>query len=472
MLDVIIRNGRIVDWKNNIDEVGNLGVENGRIVFASGRDEAARQEFDARGMLVIPGIIDSHMHASSWLGGPMSFRMLAAAGVTTAMEMAGPIDSVRQYLAAYGTGLNIAVLEQLRPMKNISSSDPGRKELENAVEAALDRGAYGVKLLGGHYPMTPEATSRLIDLCSEKRVFLAIHAGTTQNGSNISGMEQIIDLARGRAFHLAHINAYCRGKVRPLREEIDRAEQLLLAHPEIETESYLSPINGCSGRCVSSVPESGVTRSCLAASGYEPTRNGLAAAIREGAARVHVQHDGRIVLADAEEGFALWQQKDSDVPVSFNVNPALSRFFFAVSKRPDGRFLVDSFCTDGGGIPRNVILSSGLSLVRFNAISLKEFVLKSSYAAACQMGLSTKGHFSAGADADIAIVDPSSQRAVCTIASGRVIYQNNQFPVAGGVLITTPLATRTKFEPGLTTLFVDVPANLEKRRAKLRDARA
>ena len=108
-----------------------------------------------------------------------------------------------------------------------------------------------------------------------------------------------------------------------------------------------------------------------------------------------------------------------DVPVSFKVNPALSRFYFATQKKQDGTFLVNSFCTDGGGIPRNVILKNGLLLVDFGALTLQEFVLKSSYETACRLGLTSKGHFSAGADADITIADPVSREAVSTFISGQ-----------------------------------------------------
>ena len=41
--------------------------------------------------------------------------MLALAGVTTAIEMAGPVDSVKKFIKENGTGLNIGCLEQLRP---------------------------------------------------------------------------------------------------------------------------------------------------------------------------------------------------------------------------------------------------------------------------------------------------------------------------------------------------------------------
>lgn len=145
-------------------------------------------------------------------------------------------------------------------------------------------------------------------------------------------MEEIIKIANGRSFHLAHINAYCRGAVLSVEEEIRKAEQLLEEHPEILCESYLSPINGCSGKCIDGVPESGVTRNCLIAKGYAPTIDGLRAAIEEGAAHVHERADGVVVLTNKEKGLKIWSETQTDVPMSFEVNPALPRFFFCYSE--------------------------------------------------------------------------------------------------------------------------------------------
>ena len=162
MLDLIIRNGRVVDGKNHLNAVTDLAVKDGKIVSVGSITESAAQEVDASGLLVIPGVIDSHMHASSWLAGPMSFRMLAAAGVTTAMEMAGPLECVKNYLRHDGAGLNIACLEYLRPGENLPDNHPTTDTLDRLITDALARGAFGVKLLGGHYPMTPEAEARLL----------------------------------------------------------------------------------------------------------------------------------------------------------------------------------------------------------------------------------------------------------------------------------------------------------------------
>ena len=66
--------------------------------------------------------------------------------------------------------------------------------------------------------------------------------------------------------------------------------------------------------------------------------------------------------------------------------------------------------TDGGAIPRNTTIEQGLALVEFGALTLDDFVRKACLNAARMFGLDRKGHFSPGADADIAVVDPCSER--------------------------------------------------------------
>lgn len=457
MFDLIIHNGRLVDYKNHIDQVADLGVRNGRIAAVGSSLGEAQKHLDAQNLLVVPGIIDSHMHASTWLGGPNSMRMLAMAGVTTAIEMAGPVDSVKKFIKQYGTGLNIGCLEQLRAGFNLSSNHPSSQEILGAVQTALKKGAFGVKLLGGHYPLEPEAMDTLFSVCADNDTFLAVHAGSRKQGSNILGMEEIIDISDGRSFHLAHINAYCRGAVFPVEEEIRKASQLLEAHPEIVCESYLSPINGCSGNCVDGIPESGVTRNCLVAKGYEATTEGLRKAIEDGAAFVHERAGGIVVLANKETGLAIWQEAQTDVPVSFEVNPGLPRFYFATQKRKNNnRFLVDAFCTDGGGIPRNVIVSSGLSLVKLGTLSLQEFVFKSSYSASRLYGLNNKGHFSLGADADITVIDFERQKPIHSFVEGKEVLVDGNIKGTGGKFITTDEGIKACQESGIAPYPVDI----------------
>ena len=62
MLDLLIKGGRVADWKNHIDRVLNLGVKDGKIAYLGTDVPAAARIIKADGLIVIPGVIDSHTH--------------------------------------------------------------------------------------------------------------------------------------------------------------------------------------------------------------------------------------------------------------------------------------------------------------------------------------------------------------------------------------------------------------------------
>lgn len=66
MRDAFITNGRIIDPRNNIDNVGDLSIVKGKIAsVGDGVKEAESQPstvYDATGLIVTPGFIDMHVH--------------------------------------------------------------------------------------------------------------------------------------------------------------------------------------------------------------------------------------------------------------------------------------------------------------------------------------------------------------------------------------------------------------------------
>src|SRR4029077_13576028 len=64
MSATIIRNGRVIDPANKLDEVGDFYVVDGRITQTSDvkGQKADVEEIDARGLIVAPGLIDMHVH--------------------------------------------------------------------------------------------------------------------------------------------------------------------------------------------------------------------------------------------------------------------------------------------------------------------------------------------------------------------------------------------------------------------------
>src|SRR5262245_49121362 len=78
--DLLIRGGRVIDPSLRLDGIRDVAIAAGRIaaIDANIAGEAA-DTIDARGKLVVPGLIDIHTHAASSADGP---RMLLEDGVT------------------------------------------------------------------------------------------------------------------------------------------------------------------------------------------------------------------------------------------------------------------------------------------------------------------------------------------------------------------------------------------------------
>ena len=62
MQELLIKNGRIIDPANGIDKKGDLLVRNGKIEHLGKCDSSTKKIIDAAGLLVVPGLIDMHVH--------------------------------------------------------------------------------------------------------------------------------------------------------------------------------------------------------------------------------------------------------------------------------------------------------------------------------------------------------------------------------------------------------------------------
>lgn len=69
--DLIVKGGRVIDPSRRLDAVRDLGVTNGRIsAIAASIPDGGAQIVDARGKLVVPGLIDIHTHTARSSDGP------------------------------------------------------------------------------------------------------------------------------------------------------------------------------------------------------------------------------------------------------------------------------------------------------------------------------------------------------------------------------------------------------------------
>jgi len=456
--DLAIYGGEVIDPVNNRQGCFDIGIRDGKIVEVTeelDRTQAA-QTINARGMYITPGLIDMHVHLSKIYHGQYGHRMLALAGVTTALDMAGPADEVFQIAQCHGTGISVAVLNGIRPGYDVKDEDPDADELEKVVNGALHKGAIGIKLRGGHYPLTPDSTARAIWVANKCQAYVAYHAGTTRYGSVIEGGLEAIELAAGQALHLAHVNSYCRGVSRPVLAETEDMVKALINNPNITCEAYVSPFNGTVAKCSGGRPESQVTRRCLTTGGFEPTEKGLEEAILAGWAYVNIPQGGVMSLATGEKAVRFWRHLNTAAFLSFPINPPEPRFRLATVKRNREAFVVDGISTDGGAIPRNTIIEIGLSLVKFHALTIREFVYKTSIRPAAVLGLKNKGHFSSGADADLTVIDFERQKARTTIANGKVIMHDGVVCGSGCQVVTTSRGEKHVQSYGLHPYVIDL----------------
>jgi dihydroorotase len=78
--DLIVKGGRVVDPARKLNAIRDVAISDGRIAAVEANISAnATETIDARGKLVVPGLIDIHTHATRVNDGP---ALCLADGVT------------------------------------------------------------------------------------------------------------------------------------------------------------------------------------------------------------------------------------------------------------------------------------------------------------------------------------------------------------------------------------------------------
>jgi hypothetical protein len=476
--DLLLKHARVVDPANGLDGQYDLAIADGTIVEV-GPDLDPRQAertWDLIGRVVAPGLVDNHMHTTLGPGGRAAFAMLARAGVTTAVDFAGPPAAVLDLMARYGSGISIASLQVLRPSVDgredafssgpetvFTSAAPQRASIGRAIDRGLREGAIGTKILGGHFPFTPEATLSIIEESVSRGVYMAFHVGTTATGSNLNGLAEAVGMAApNRRIHLCHINSALRGQVLPSRqEEAARAMHLLeQAKDAVISESMLTRWSPDPGLCVGGIPDSAIVRTSLRAGGYEPTEAGLVNAIEEGYTVVLIPHGDTNVYASGAEGLGYWRATGTTAGIAFPISYADIGLVCATHKRQDGRFTVSALASDAGLFPCNVTLNHGLMLVDFGALTLSELIDKASHAPAQMLGLEQKGDLAPGADADIVVIDLDHRCASHLLVAGRLVMADGLVVGQGGTFLTTDAGVDAVKEHHLPHRILDLGKSL------------
>ena len=85
-----------MDPETMCDEIANVGVKDGRIAVITKDNSTGKETINAKGLVVAPGLIDTHFHSLDGL----SMKMAARDGVTTGMDLEIGAINVDEWYAA------------------------------------------------------------------------------------------------------------------------------------------------------------------------------------------------------------------------------------------------------------------------------------------------------------------------------------------------------------------------------------
>ena len=154
--DLIVKGGRVIDPSLGIDAVRDVAVAGGRIaaVEANIASEGAPDIIDARGKIVVPGLVDIHTHAARAKGGP---ELCLKDGVTAFIDAGSQgADRIDETVAVAKAAPNLG-----RVLVNIARTGilPDGELMDlNRADVALVRGA-----IARHRDMVVGVKARLSD---------------------------------------------------------------------------------------------------------------------------------------------------------------------------------------------------------------------------------------------------------------------------------------------------------------------
>ena len=106
VFDTIVKGGRLIDPKNGIDGVRDIGIRKGRVAAVAPQlDGGKAKVIDAAGLLVTPGLIDTHAHVYEHVSGDFGLNpdlVGLRTGVTTVVDQGGAsaltFDGFRKFI--------------------------------------------------------------------------------------------------------------------------------------------------------------------------------------------------------------------------------------------------------------------------------------------------------------------------------------------------------------------------------------
>jgi dihydroorotase len=439
--DIVLHGGRVLDPESGLDAVRDVGISGRRIAAVSATPLHGRVDVDVTGLVVAPGFIDLHSHGQT----PEAYRFKAMDGVTTALELeagASPIDA--WYAARAGKSLiNFGASSGHIPARMAVMHDTGtllprdasvsraatpdeQRATEDAIRTGLQQGGLGVGLGIAYFPLTtPAEILKVFYLAAsfKRPVFVHMRAGDI-----VAELQEVIadSAASGAPVHVVHLNSMALDRTPEALRIVDGARARGL---DVTTEAYP----------------------------YTASMTDIASAI----------YDGWDSKPDSEFQTLLWPptgerltresflryRKQGGMVVHFGNTEEMVRLVVA---HPAVMIASDGIINNGQGHPRSAGTYArvlGKYVREEHALSLIDAIRKSSLmpaqrleAISPQMG--HKGRIKVGADADIAVFDPSRVIDKATFEKPAQYSDGFRDVLVGGVFVVRDGQVQESATPG------------------------
>jgi allantoinase len=390
--DLIVRGGTLELPTG--ETVGDLAVEDG-VIAAIGRDLEGntRSEMPARGLHVLPGCIDVHVHLNEpgradWEGVDSGTQALAAGGVTTFCDM--PLNAIPPTIDAAAFDAKRTAYHDRAWVDYAfwGGLVPGGTNLEELRE----RGVVGVKafMASSNTPEFPRVDDLTLlegmDQCAKLGMIVAVHAENAE----------ITDRLGGRARGTGATSAAEFLASRPAIAEVEAITRAITMAQETSCSLHIVHVSTEDGiNLVSRARERGVDVTCetcphyLAFTGEDVDRLGVSAKCQP-------------PLRTPADQRALWKflDDDADAMVASDHSPA-----------PAGMRLDGDFVNSWGGIAgAQTTLMTLLTRWSTGEIGASDVVRVFACNPARRFGFADRGQLQVGYRADIVICDRTAPR--------------------------------------------------------------
>ena len=222
--DVVILHGRVMDPESRLDAVRNVGIRNGKIEALTSRPIKGRTTIDGKGLVVAPGFIDLHQHGQI----PENYRAQVMDGVTSSLELevgAPDIDAwyaERAGKTAVNYGASIGHIRVRMKVMNDpgdflpsgaaihkTASDDELKQIAQLLEQGLKQGAVAVGFSAAYTPgATAWETLEVFRIAAKYKASVHVHLRSARDKS-LESINEVLgpSAITGAPLHIVHVNS-------------------------------------------------------------------------------------------------------------------------------------------------------------------------------------------------------------------------------------------------------------------------